>query len=419
MGGYEIRCKNIMDALSRRGHDIRVVTSRGKGPRRRSEGDAPYPVARILYDDFYGGSVTDWLTRRRWSHVLGMMLVFTREFFFGTRDTGLVRRQIESLRPDVIYLGHTYNLSKPLLPYLSTCGVPLVYDEGGLGLIEAWEEKGIWYKLTDEYVSRHRVVQSLKSFVTEVVCRLSGRRLKPRWVWPDKMQIFFNDNLGRSKALAKGVPLNGSKVIYSGVDTELFRFRPRPGLGTTVKIVVPGGIAPHKGQLDGVRLLRKLSECNINAEMVIVGRVWSDSYYSEVANETRMLHLQDRVRFMPMIPQSELAVLYQEADICFFPSYQKAGFARVPLEAMAAGCIVISYGNEGSDEIIRDGYNGFLVPPADYARIAVIAKELMSDPARVRDMVVAARGDIEERHSMQRYIDQIEAVLIEANRGRQ
>ena len=410
-GGYQIRCKDIMDALSRRGHEICVVTSRRKGRGKSNEANIRYPVIRKLHDDFYAGNLIGWLTRRRWSYVPGMLLASIRELFFGTRDTGLVSRQIELLRPDIIYLSHTYTLTKPLLPYLSSCGLPLVYDEGAIGLIEAWEEKGIWHKLTDEYVSRHHVVQSLKSFVVGVVCRLSGRRLKPRWVWPKDMRIFFNDELGLRNAVAHGVPVNGAKVIHSGVDTERFRFWLRSRLSTPVRLIVPGRIEPKKGQIDGVRLLACLGEHSIDAHLTIVGATRSEPYRSELVEEVRRLNQEGKVRFMPMVSHTDLAVLYREADICFFPSYQRFGFSRVPLEAMASGCILISYGNEGSDEIIRDRQSGFLFSPADFESMASVVRELMLKPEWARAVAETARREIETDFSLEKYIDRVEQLI--------
>jgi len=413
-GGYEIRCKNIVDALSRRGHDIRVVTSYKKGRGRCSGAATPYPVLRLLHDDFYDGRAIDWLTRRRSSYVLGMLLASARELFFGARDTGKVSQLIELFRPDAIYVSHTYTLSKLLLPYLSTCGAPLVYDEGGIGLIEAWEEKGVWYKFTGEIVPQQPVAKVLKFLVVEATCRLSGGRLKSQWAWPGKMRIFFNDELGLRNAVAHGVPVDGAKVIHSGVDTEKFSFRPRPRLSMPIRIIIPGRMEPRKGQMDGVRLLAALRDQGLEAHLTVVGATGSEQYRSELIDEVRRLQLENQVRFMPMVPHEDLAALYREAGMCFFPSYYKTGFSRVPLEAMASGCIVISYGNEGSDEIIRDRHNGFLVPPADYEGIAAIGSELLSYPERVANISATARREIEAEFSLKKYTDRVEQLIVGA-----
>lgn len=418
-GGYEIRTKDIIDGLSGRGHEAMVITSR-REPALGLSGQAPaYAVLRKLRVRMRSEGPIDRLTRWRTTHSFGMLLTFVRQLLRDFVELRLIERLIQRHRPDVIYLGHITCLSRSIMPYLAGQSMPLVYDEGGSGLIDCWTEKNIWYKFTDELVLRQSVARAIKSLVVGVVCQLSGARLKPRFAWPANMHILFNDDLNYRNAIAKGVPVNGAKVIRSGIDTAKFRFRARSGLSVPVRIVIPGRIEPRKGQMDGVRLLAKLRENDLEANTTIVGATWSDPYYREVTEEVRKLELENKVQLMPMTTQAELVALYQEADICFFPSHYRTGFSRVPLEAMACGCILICYGNEGSNEIIRDRYNGFLVPYADLTRIADIIRELMADPDRVRDIALAARRDIEERHSMQRYVDEIEAVFVEANRGRQ
>ena len=96
--------------------------------------------------------------------------------------------------------------------------------------------------------------------------------------------------------------------------------------------------------------------------MIFAGAHNDDNYYHEILDAIQNKSLADKVTIQPMLTQDELVRHYQEADICFFSSYQEIGFSSTPLEAMACGCIVISYGNEGSDEIIDNGENGFLVP---------------------------------------------------------
>jgi glycosyltransferase involved in cell wall biosynthesis len=289
--------------------------------------------------------------------------------------------------------------------------MPIVYDEGGAGLIDSWEDKGIWYKFTDEYVCRYTVLNSAKSLVVKTVQRLSDGQLRAQWAWPYKMHIFFNSELNRGSAVARGVPLSGAKVIHSGIDPERFSFATRKGLGVPLSIIAPGRIEPRKGQLDAVRLLAKLKECGAEGRLILVGERWVESYCSEIEREIRELELGDHVALIPMVSQDELAALYHQADICFFPSHYRTGFSRIPLEAMACGCILISYGNEGSDEIIRDGHNGFLVSPTDYQGIACIVGELMTRPEEVSDLAATARSEIEAKFSLEKYVDAIEQFI--------
>lgn len=411
-GGYEIRCKNIVDELSRRGHEILVTTSIKERRLRQVHPTASYPILRSLHTQLNVNSFIARLTLRSWSYRFGILLVFVRELFFDLLDMKFIERQIKQFQPDMIYLGHITIFSRALMPFLAGCALPIVYDEGGSGLIDSWTESGIWCKFVEEFSSRYSLLNEIKSLLIKIIVWISANRLKSHWGWPADMQIIFNSELNRQNAVSRGVPVLGSQVIHSGIDTEKFTFIPKTKFGSPLLLIVPGRIEPRKGQLDAVRLLVTLQEKGIDAKLLLVGERWVSSYYLEIEQEIEENYLNNRVSFLPMIEQDKLIEFYQRTDICFFPSYYRTGFSRVPLEAMACGCIVISYGNEGSDEVIRDGYTGFLVPPAEYSGIANIIKELISNPERVMDIVSTARKEIEDDSSMDRYVDRIEEMII-------
>ena len=200
-------------------------------------------------------------------------------------------------------------------------------------------------------------------------------------------------------------------MIHSAIDIQKFHFKPRANLNKPLKIIHPGRIEPRKGQLDAVRLLAELNQAGIDARLLIVGEKWIDKYTNEVEHLISDLHLAEKIQVHPMVSQEELVSFYHQSDICFFPSYQEIGFSRTPIEAMACGCIVISYGNEGSDEIIENEKNGFLVTPGNYPEITGIISELMEKSEKFTVLVNAARQQVVEICSMSNYVDRIENIF--------
>lgn len=77
---------------------------------------------------------------------------------------------------------------------------------------------------------------------------------------------------------------------------------------------------------------------------------------SEHAKLVGMAKGSDLVEFKPIQGRDELAKLLAGAKGYLFPSLEPFGIA--PVEAMAAGCPVIAYGEGGARDYVKDGVNG-------------------------------------------------------------
>lgn len=66
----------------------------------------------------------------------------------------------------------------------------------------------------------------------------------------------------------------------------------------------------------------------------------------------------EMVKFLPLAKKERLAELLAEAKGYLFPSLEPFGIA--PVEALAAGCPVIAYGEGGARDYVHDGENGVL-----------------------------------------------------------
>lgn len=72
------------------------------------------------------------------------------------------------------------------------------------------------------------------------------------------------------------------------------------------------------------------------------------------------------------------------------PSYYAEGSPRSTLEALATGRPVITGDMPGCRETVRDGVNGFLVPPRDPAALAEAMARLIGEPVLARGMAAAS-----------------------------
>lgn len=389
-GGYELRCKDVLEGLSQKGHEICLITNQ-VASNNVSDHKEPFSVLRILSLKPSGGNVF-------------------YQIHSDKNDLKKIEKSVESFRPDLIYLWHIQNLSDAILPYLADKNVPIVYDEGGNGLIffTRLQKRGLYFYKNDQDSFLKRW---LKQGVKNYAHLISGGRIVPDWDWPVHMKVYFNSKSNVEHARKMKVPLGDEVVIHSGIDISRFPFQARSKISSPVRIVIPARIKELKGCKDGILLVDELRKRNIPAKLLIIGEVQSEAYYNELMKITNDLELSGSVEFRPMVSQEELSAIYQQTDICFFTSYFKTGFSRVPLEAIASGCLVITYGNEGSGESVIQGVSGFIVKEGDVKGVVGWIEKLINEPTNYNELLKAARKEVERNFNNEKYIDSINALL--------
>lgn len=410
-GGYENRVRDITDQLASRGHQVEVLATRADKSLKVNPINFPYSVLRGLHGTRKVLSWAERLTMKNDTNRLGVVLVVLRQIWRDLRDLRLIDQTIRAFQPDIVYLGNVLPLTRSLLPYLASISSPLVLDDGGKTMEIVYEDHGLWYRFLEEFGPSSAMLRSLKKLFTSLVTNISTGRLKSSWIWPEKINVIFNNNRSQKSFVLTNIPFNASKAVHSGLDLERFSFEPRQQPDQPLRIIVPGRIEPNKGQLDAVRLSALLHQERVEHLMTIVGDRWNAEYANKLEAEITKLGINDKVRILPMQDKDSLIELYHQSDICFFPSYQQAGFSRIPLEAMACGCLVISYGNEGSLEIIRDDDNGYLLEEGNLTQVIELIQRLENNQAEKERIIKNSRHEMEQQHSITDYIDQIESYL--------
>lgn len=147
-----------------------------------------------------------------------------------------------------------------------------------------------------------------------------------------------------------------------------------PADGRRLKVIAIGRLSQEKG-FD--LLIRAFAKCSRE------GLSWSLTIFGDGAERpalealVRQLNLGDRVTLPGRVsdPTAYLATAQM-----FVLASRYEGFPNALLEAMAAGLPVIATNcPSGPAEIIRDGYDGILVPTGDVDALARTMESLMSD----------------------------------------
>ena len=164
-------------------------------------------------------------------------------------------------------------------------------------------------------------------------------------------------------------------VVENGIDLEMsdfasikaFKAEQRLKLGYTPETMVLLFVGQHireKGVLLIIKAMDKLRDLPVKMEFIGTGYATE-----EMKNLIRQLHLEDKVTLNGVISDREvLKSYYGAADMFLFPSrYDNAPL--VVREAAMMGTPAVLIAGSTASEVIKDGFNGYLVEesPESYA----------------------------------------------------
>jgi len=201
---------------------------------------------------------------------------------------------------------------------------------------------------------------------------------------------------------AAGVPRERIVAIGPGVDTR--RFHPgisgtavRAELGLTGPVVgLVANIRGSKGHRYFLEAARDVLRVRPDARFLIVG---DGIGFDDVRRRVKDLALDDGVimtGFRRDVPEVMAAL-----DVLVLPSIRSEAMSQVVPQALAIGTPVIGTTVGGTPELVRDGHNGRLVPPADAPALARAIVELLDDPARARAMAQRGQAEVLAQHSLE------------------
>jgi len=105
--------------------------------------------------------------------------------------------------------------------------------------------------------------------------------------------------------------------------------------------------------------------------------------------EAQARSVAPNVRFVGFVNRETLRALYESSRILVFPSIQE-NFPMVLLEAMDAGCAIVTTNAEGCAEVVGDA--GLVVPRGDPQGIRAALDKLMHEPELVCSLAGRARA---------------------------
>ena len=181
---------------------------------------------------------------------------------------------------------------------------------------------------------------------------------------------------GHYRVIPNGVTVNPERAAIAAL---------RP-MGDRLRIVFVGQAVERKGLPLLLRAFEALRE-HIPTELTVIGPSPEDL--------APVLMDPTGVRMLGKVSDEVKREELEAADVLCAPSLGGESFGMVLTEAFAAGTPVVASNIAGYRDVVRDGVDGVLVPPADPQALAEALRDLYEEPARRAEMARNVATDVQ------------------------
>jgi glycosyltransferase involved in cell wall biosynthesis len=204
------------------------------------------------------------------------------------------------------------------------------------------------------------------------------------------------------------LPTDRVSTIPTGIDPDRYHPKgPKARLDIPEDLPLIGMIAVlrwAKGHIHLVRAARILHDQGLPVRLVFVGDGPSRAPIDE---EIARLDLGEFVHYTGHRP--DVPEILRRLDCAAFPSRHES-IPQTALQAMACGVPVVGSDVGGIPHVIRDGETGRIFPDADDTALADRIRDVLKDRPETLRLSGAARGFVEQEHSLNRMLDQVESL---------
>jgi len=214
------------------------------------------------------------------------------------------------------------------------------------------------------------------------------QRIQTRWLAKRSARIIGVSEAVRQVMVEMGMPEERTIAIPNGIDLAAFaNANAHPLTAREPGIIMAARLCRAKDHATLIRALALLRERGLTPPVWLAGS-GRESRQKPLQHLTDELGLNAQVHFLGL--RLDVPELMLNQRICVLISHWEAlGLALI--EGMAAGCAVIASNVPGMCEVITDGVDGLLVPPADPQALADALERLLRDDALATRLGTAAR----------------------------
>jgi len=394
VGGYELRCRDITEALHQRGHQVHVLTSNHSVNSVQESLSPDYTLQRSLrLHGFFGHP------------------------WFGIRDLEALERHnnttlvstIREFKPDVVHVWNLGGLSKSLALTLQRLDIPTVFD-----VSDHWIARSLVADVWLDWWNRENA--SMKTRMARGLWTVTGQRS----LWHEEaptnpvrhlnfQRIYFCSRRLREITATAGYKVRHGEVIHCPVDTTTYDGKVEPASVPMKRLLYAGRLSPDKGILTALKAMLALKD-RFDGTLHVYGR--GEAEYEAMLKRYVEMHALP-VTFHSANSQ-EMPEVYRQHDALLFTSEWEEPFALTPLEAMASGLPVIGTLTGGSAELFEHGKNALTYQAGDAQQLADNVLRLAGDSMLREQMARTGQNQVRKQFNLPEIVSQIESYLTES-----
>lgn len=339
IGGYEVACAQMADALRGRGHEVLVLTTAARAP----VGACGHVRRTLKLTDIWN---REWMTRQPTAAQRRLDAESRLVHAFNVQQLAAA---LEEFAPDVCYVSNVTGLGGlAMMATLRHLGVPWVWqlaDSVPSYVCGVWDQvvpalaRAFTDGLGGTFVS---VSTRLVNEIEGTGVRLPGRlEVLPYWIDGRRPAM------GRSQYRREGI----------------------------LRVVNAGRLTPYKGVdllIEAMARLRAEGDERVRLDLIGgVGDVDEAYYPALIARQG----VDDRVRLLGRIDHDQLMSMYADYDVFAFPTWEREPFGLGPVEAAAhGGCVPLIAQNCGLAEWLAHGVHCLKAEPTVEAFANVLTR---------------------------------------------
>jgi len=316
IGGVPISINRLAEALRKRGNKVVIFAPK-------------YSGADDSKDDVFRCKLLNYKKTDHFNFAIAN--IYSRK----------IGKEFKKNQSDIIHVHHPFWLGKKGLKLGKENNMPVVLTYHTR--LEMYSENLPIFKLTFKNIFSHKLIRNFAQKCDGIIApTISAKEyLENVGVSREKLVLPTGIDSDKYKNLAES-DIRNIKDTYVTNEEVLLCSVSRLAVEKNINFLIKGlkyvkensrvkfkciiiGDGPERDDLQNL-----INECSLNREVVLIGS----------------------------INQNEIASYYQASDLFVFSSLSETQ-GMVLLEAMAGKCPVVSIRSSGTDDVIRDGYNGY------------------------------------------------------------